>query len=108
MSEPVEPTPEPVPELLHSRFEHIPQFYSDGFNLRGSPFSIFLELMNNAPDEPQTSVAIVRMSPQWAKIMAILFKRQLQLVESQTGHEIHIPETLLEGYDISLDRDWRQ
>lgn len=98
---------EVAPPLPRSNYEHVPQFYSDGFVLRGSLFTIFLEFGAMAPDEPQTPVAVVRMSPMWAKCMVILMKRQLQLVEAQTGTEIAIPPSIQASYEINLSRDWQ-
>ena len=111
MAEPdeIRESPQPTtPALPQSRYENIPQFYSDGFQLRGSVFTVFLELGANAPDEAQTPVAVVRMSPMWAKLMAILMKRQLQVVEDQTGTEIVIPPSILESYEVDLSRDWQR
>ncbi len=108
MTQPDGSSEELAPPLPRSRYEHVPQFYSDGFQLRGSHFTIFLELGANAPDEPQTPVAVVKMSPMWAKLMVILMKRQLQLVEDQTGTEIAIPPPLLDSYEINLSRDWQR
>ncbi len=105
MNEP--PPSEPVPPP-RSRYEDVPQFYSDGFQIRGSAFTAFLEFYTNAPDEAASTVAVVRMSPTWVKVMAIILKKQVQLIEDQLGAEITIPPNTLAAYEIDLERDWQR
>lgn len=87
--------------LLH---RGVPEIYTDSFSMAGSAYTvslIFAVRMGTVLKQQ----AVVHMSPIHAKVMAILFKRQLKRYEEAAG-EITVPEQLLRDKDINLDRDW--
>jgi len=86
----------------------IPEVYVDGFRIRVSPYTIHLTLSVANPETLQNRVAaIVRMSPEHAKVMAIIVARTLRGYEASNA-EINLPVELLRMHDIDLDREWRR
>ena len=82
----------------------MPDVYTDSFAMTASAYTVSLHFaVSEGPVlKPQ---AIVRMSPQHAKVMAILFMRRLKEYEKKAG-EIGVPESLLREKDIDFGRDW--
>ncbi len=85
----------------------VPEFYIDGYGIQAHQYTVELAftLAQPAQDKPRT-VAIVRMSPEHAKVMAMLFRRNIKDWEKQFGVEISIPPKVLETHEIDLERDW--
>lgn len=81
-----------------------PEVYTDSFSMAASAYTISLIFAVRAGPVLKQQ-ATVHMSPQHAKVMAILFKRQLKIYEENAG-EIIIPELLIRDKEIDFDRDW--
>lgn len=98
------------------------EVYSDMFSVRMSPYTVIFNFAMREPPpvgrtqvegateprepNPQT-VAIVRMSPEHAKVMAIILRRHIQDYERQTGVTIDVPQRVLQELNIPPE-DWRQ
>lgn len=97
------------------------EVYSDVFWITLSPYTALFEFaMRGAPargpaqeERPeeqrgrQKTVAFVRMSPEHAKVLAIVLRRHIQEYERQTGVTIDVPLPILEELRIPPE-DWRQ
>jgi hypothetical protein len=92
------PLPVSPPPLFHT--------YADWYMFRSSIATIYLEFSLGRPDDVAQRVAGIRMSPQFAKMLAILFKRHVRQYELEQGIEIPIPPGQLESLGIDLERDW--
>ena len=89
--------------------EAVPEFYVDAYEFNGSPYTVLLSFSLAVPGEQQpTSKAVVRlrMSPEHAKVMSILFKRAVKLYEQAIETEIAIPPGILQQHEIDLRVDW--
>ena len=91
----------------------IPDVYCDQFNFTHSPWGVALtfglspniapSIPGQTPSEPQ---AIVRMSLEHAKAMAMIIRRSLKQYELETlGDPIKIPPAVLQGMKLS-ETDW--
>ena len=84
-----------------------PEFYIDGYTIEAHQYTIQVTFTLVRPhQEEPTPIAVVRMSPEHAKVMAILFKRNVKDWETQLGVEIAIPPQVVETHGIDLERDW--
>jgi hypothetical protein len=81
-----------MPEL-----ENIPEFYSDGVEIGLTmPWTVALtySLKDTTKDRKPKPQVIVRMSPEQAKVSAMLLKRLLKNYEHETGCNINLPQDL--------------
>ena len=84
----------------------VPEFYADGYTLQAHQYTVQLNFtLAESGGEARTQVT-VRMSPEHAKVMAILFKQNIQQWEEQFGVQIPVPGVVLEAHNIDLERDW--
>jgi len=86
--------------------EDIPEFYTDGYKFAASPYTVNLVFTVGTGTGNFRDVVNVRMSPGHAKVMAILFERNIKAYEEQLGIEIPIPQAILERHDIDPTVDW--
>jgi hypothetical protein len=93
------------PATFQFAFPPPPEFYADSFGTMESVYTFSLVFGVQVGQEAYREVAVVRMSPQHAKMMAILLKRRLKEYEQQVG-QIIIPDDLLELKNVDLGRDW--
>lgn len=96
-----------------------PEFYSDVFSVRLNPYTVLFEFAVRAPPSqdipspqggearpgPNRTVAVIRMSPEHAKVMAIILRRHIQAYESQAGVKINVPGRVLDELSIPPE-DW--
>ena len=83
------------------------RFYADGYEFDAHQYTIFLTLTASRPKKGASQTeAVVHMSPEHAKVMAILFKRSMKQFEEQLGIEIPIPEAVLKTHKIDLSEEW--
>ena len=100
--------------------EKLREVYSDVFRVTMSPYTVLLqfgvksppprqqpEAQEETPSQEDETVAVVRMSPEHAKVMAILLRRHIQNYEQQTGITIDVPTSILQSLNIPPE-DWRQ
>jgi len=97
----------------------VPEVYSDLFTITLSPYTAaFLFDIREVPPAAQPEreagqppgsrrVAVVRMSPEHAKIMGIILRRHIQKYEQDTGITIDVPVRILQELNIPPE-DWRQ
>lgn len=93
--------------------EDVPDLYTDAFTLAQSPYGVALTflktptLMPGIPGQLQNEpVAVVRMSLEHAKVMAMLLRKQLKQYELENlGDPINIPRAVLQQMNISLE-EW--
>ena len=77
--------------------QEIPEFYSDGIELNLTmPWTVALtfSLKSTTPDRKPKPLTTIRMSPEHAKVVAMLLKRQLKNYEAETGTSINLPPDL--------------
>ena len=78
--------------------------YADGMELAASPYTVSVIFTLTVGPETQRRQAVVRMSLQHAKMMAIQFKRAVKEMEQQLGPIELSPKLLKEkGIDVSVD-----
>ncbi len=75
----------------------VPEFYSDGIEVNLTmPWTVGLtwSLKGFDPERKPKPQVIIRMSPEHAKVVAMILKRQLKNYESQSGTTINLPQEL--------------
>jgi hypothetical protein len=84
--------------------------YTDGVQVACAPFSVALTFTVTAAPmhghQPPTVVADLRMSPEHAKVMAILLRRQLREFEQQLGRPIPLHPQVAQQLGLSPTEDW--
>ncbi len=84
--------------------------YSDGLQVGCAPFTVALTFtVSPTPGKgnvPPTVVADIRMSPEHAKVMAIILRRQLMDFEQQLGRPIPIHPQVAQQLGVSPNEDW--
>lgn len=83
-----------------------PEYYIDTFQVGISAYSVILDFGLRTSPEETRQVARIRMSPEHAKVMAILFRRAIKEFEQTANHTIAIPPALLQDKTLSLEQDW--
>jgi hypothetical protein len=91
--------PAPEPEV----FDIIPEYYTDSVNFMTNIYGFMLEfgIMQQQEQPPHPKVRI-RMSPQHAKIMSLLLRKNVQEYERRIG-TIILPEGLYKELGVSDD-----
>ena len=87
----------------------VPEFYVDQIRVAVTPYTVSLVLSVSSPipasgDQPR-DVAVVRMGPHMAKVIAMLLRRQLKKYEEDSGTPISVPPGVLNSMGLSLE-DW--
>ena len=94
---------------MHPQDEPKP-VYSDGLSVGCAPFTVtLLFTVSNPPHKanlPQTVVADIRLSPEHAKVMAIILRKQLKDFEEQMGRAIPLHPHVMKNLGISPSEDW--
>ncbi|MGH2363912.1 MAG: DUF3467 domain-containing protein [Chloroflexota bacterium] len=82
--------------------------YADAMGLAVSAFTVTLlySQASSRPNQPPTLKARIRMSPEHAKVMAILLKKAIRGYEEQFSAQINVPPQVLAGLGISPHDDW--
>lgn len=84
--------------------------YSDGVQVGCAPFTVALTFTVSASpmkgNIPPGVVADIRMSPEHAKVMAILLRRQLKDFEQQLGRPIPVHPQVMQQLGLSPQEDW--
>ncbi|HXJ82768.1 MAG TPA: DUF3467 domain-containing protein [Candidatus Methylomirabilis sp.] len=87
-----------------------PILYSDGVQVGISPFTVTLAFTVAPPAQPGTQapipVATIRMSPEHAKVVAIILRKQLKQFEQQLGQDIGLPHQVFQQLGLSPTEDW--
>jgi len=79
----------------------VPDYYVDSVNFATNLYGFMLEFgVMQSQDEPPRAVARVRMSPQHAKIMSLLMRKNVQEYERRVG-TIILPEGLYHELGIT-------
>jgi len=87
----------------------IPEFYSDAIEINLTmPWTVALTfgLRSTEAERKPTSVARIRMSPEHAKVMAMLLRRQLKKYEEDTDTQINLPADLYAKLGLVSFEDW--
>lgn len=82
------------------------EVYTDSFLVSASTYTVILHFGMKVAPKTTKSMVDVRMSPEHAKMMAILFRRTVKEIEATTGQSIALPQSLLESKNINLTTDW--
>jgi hypothetical protein len=92
--------------------ESAPDIYADQFNMAVSPYGVALTFMltpsNPTPIQVPTGdpKAVVRMSLEHAKVMAMVLRRSIKQYELETlGDPVRVPRAILAQLKLSED-DW--
>jgi hypothetical protein len=86
----------------------IPEFYSDGIEVALTmPWTVALtfSLKDTTPERKAKSQVIVRMSPEQAKVTAMLLKRLLKNYETSVNLPIGLPGDVYTKLGIPVE-DW--
>ena len=90
--------------------EELEPIYSDGVQVGCAPFSIALTFsISSGPGRshaPARPVADIRMSPEHAKVLAIILRRQIKDYEQQLGRPIPVHPQVLQQLGLSPSEDW--
>ena len=79
----------------------VPTFYANGANLLSGVYDFQIEFsLATTPTVPPIGVARVHMSPQLAKILGRLIRRNVKTYEEQTGVEIQLPEEVVKQLNV--------
>jgi hypothetical protein len=90
--------------------EEVEPIYSDGVQVGCAPFTVALTFTvspspGRGPQAPHV-VADIRMSPEHAKVMAIILRRQIKDFEQQLGKPIPIHPQVAQQLGLSPIEDW--
>ncbi len=84
-------------------FVGIPEYYTDSVNFMTNIYGFTLEFgVMQAQDAPPRSLVRIKMSPQHAKIMSLLLRKNVQEYEKRIGTVI-LPEGLYQELGIQDD-----
>jgi hypothetical protein len=84
-------------------FEEVPEYYTDSVNFMTNIYGFALDFgVMVVQDQPPKSQVRVRMSPQHAKIMSLLLRKNVQEYEKRIG-TIILPEGLYKDLGIQDD-----
>lgn len=87
-----------------------PEVYADGVQFGLSPFTAIMQFTMQPAGQtgtlPPIKVAVVRMSLEHAKVMAIILRRQLKSYEENLGQPIPLAPQLYQQLGISRQEDW--
>ncbi len=87
----------------------IPEYYSDaiGINLN-MPWTVALTfgLRATTPDQKSTDVVRVRMSPEHAKVTAMLLRKNIKKYEEQAKTSINLPAEMYTRLGLDSIDDW--
>ena len=83
--------------------DKLPEFYTDSVNFMTNIYGFTLEFgIMQAQDAPPEQVCRIRMSPQHAKIMSLLLRKNVQEYERRIGTVI-LPDGLYKDLGIADD-----
>lgn len=90
--------------------KEVPELYVDGFNVQLLPFTTlfcFEKSIAGPPGSPrqQEPVIVIRMSPEFAKVVAVMLLRTIRQHEREMKCQINIPQQLLTQFQIAPE-DW--
>ena len=88
--------------------QDVPEFYSDGIEINLTmPWTVALtfSLKDTSKERNPNPQVIVRMSPEQAKVAAMLLKRLLKNYESESGCPINLPKGLWGQLELRPE-DW--
>lgn len=89
--------------MNHSDSGQVPEFYCDSVNFMTNIYGFALDFgVMVAQDEPPKTQVRVRMSPQHAKIMSLLLRKNVQEYEKRIG-TIILPDELYRDLGIEDD-----
>lgn len=87
----------------------IPEFYSDSIIINlNMPWTVALTfgLRSTLPDKKPTDVVRVRMSPEHAKVVAMLLRKNIRKYEEQAKTSINLPAELYSRLGLDSIDDW--
>ncbi|NLH99272.1 MAG: DUF3467 domain-containing protein [Chthonomonadales bacterium] len=84
-------------------FDDVPEYYTDSVNFMTNIYGFALDFgVMMVQDQPPKSQVRVRMSPQHAKIMSLLLRKNVQEYEKRIG-TIILPDGLYKDLGIQDD-----
>lgn len=81
----------------------IPEYYSDAINISlAMPWTVALtfSVRPTKPDSKPEPKVIIRMSPEHAKVTAMLLKKNIKEYETKTSASINLPGDLYSQLDL--------
>lgn len=91
--------------MEEERFEMVPEYYTDSVNFTTNIYGFTLEFgAMVGQDDPPRPLVRVKMSPQHAKIMSLLLRKNVLEYERRIGTVI-LPEGLYQDLGITDDLD---
>lgn len=89
--------------------EEVQEYYADGVEINlVMPWTVALtfSVKGIGPQAEPKRIAIVRMSPEHAKVVAMLLKKQIKGYEMNTGANINLPHDMYSKLGLSPTEDW--
>lgn len=86
----------------------IPEYYTDTFEIVGSPYGVTLNFKQGPPEprmESRGTIARVRMSWEHAKTMTFVLNRYIKKIEEESAISYQLPKKFLDELNISPE-DW--
>jgi len=87
------------------------EVYADTFQMTTTPFGVNMTFGVREPhpagarQAPSSDLVVVRMSPEHAKVMAMMMRKQLKQHEEQNGITIQVPHTVYAQLGLA-EEDW--
>lgn len=82
------------------------EVYSDIMAFFATPYTIGLDFSVRRPDGQADRLAMIRVSPVHAKVMALALVHHVHDYELKMGIEISVPDAVLNDLGLVLERDW--
>jgi len=87
----------------------IPEYYSDAVEINlNMPWTVALTfgLRATTPDQKPTEVVRVRMSPEHAKVTAMILRKNIKKYEEQAKTSINLPAEMYTRLGLDSIDDW--
>jgi len=87
----------------------VPEFYADAVEINLTmPWTVALTFALRSTDAERkpSPVARIRMSPEHAKVTAMILRRQLKRYEKESGSEISLPADVYSKLGLVSFEDW--
>lgn len=87
--------------------EVLPEYYSDVYHLRTSPWGLAVTFGVSSPKESirEHDVCVIRLSHVTAKTLAMMMRKQLKQYERDTATTVAVPSKVMTDLGL-LSSDW--
>ena len=87
--------------------ESVPEYYSDVFYLRCSPWGVATTFSVASPKEDIDGhdMCVMRLSHETAKTLSMMFRKQLKQYERDSNTSIAVPQEVMNNLGLAAE-DW--